>query len=431
MKLSKPQVVIVGAGFGGLSAVKKLKNANMNVIVIDKSNHHLFQPLLYQVATSALSPGDIAIPIRTELRRIKNSQVIMNEVISVDIQKKLLHLDDGDLNYDYLILAPGARHSYFNNPEWERHALGLKSMEDALKIREKVLLSFEKAERSYGTSESKKYTTFVVVGGGPTGVELAGAIAEIARKTMLPDFPLLRKDDLKIILIEAGDRLVNTYPAELSEYTEKALKKLGVEIIYNTTVIGVDENGVELKYKSNSDTLGFNDLEESLIVTANVIWAAGNSASSLMKSLGTELDWAGRAIVNKDCSLPGYNDVFVIGDSAHLKDEFGNILPGIAPVAIQQGEFVAGIIKKRVPPDERKPFRYKNRGVMATIGRAKAIALFPRNIQFKGFTAWIMWCLLHVFLLIDFRNRFRVMFEWFWYYISFKPGARLIIYNRK
>ncbi|MCX7736624.1 MAG: NAD(P)/FAD-dependent oxidoreductase [Candidatus Kapabacteria bacterium] len=414
MQLSKPRVIIVGAGFGGLKAAKSLKNAKVDVILIDKTNHHLFQPLLYQVATSALSPGDIAIPIRTILRKNKNVHILMDEVLDVKLDERKVILNDGELNYDYLILAPGARHSYFGNSQWERIAPGLKSLKDALHIRETILSSFEKAERFYSTSDRDKYLNFVIIGGGPTGVELAGAIAEIGKKTMLPDFPILKSDDINVFLIEANDRLLKSYSEDLSEYTLEALQRIGVKVLLKTKVTNITDDGVEIG--------------KDFIETTNIFWAAGNESSSLNYRLGVPLDNIGRVIVEKDMSIPGYPDVFVIGDAAYYIDDKGNQLPGIAPVAIQQAEYVSKIIKKRLSKNKRPPFKYFDKGSMATIGRAKAVANFGK-IKFKGLIAWLLWTTVHIFFLINFRNRLRVLFEWFWYYLTNQPGARIIVYN--
>lgn len=414
MQLSKPRVVIVGAGFGGIKAAKKLKNANVDVVLIDKNNHHLFQPLLYQVATSALSPGDISAPIRTVMHGYRNVQVIMNEVLSIDTEKSIIELADGYLDFDYLILAPGNRHSYFGNNQWEEFAPGLKSLKDALKLRENILISFEKAERHYKSEKRKKYLNFVVVGGGPTGVELAGAIAEISKRTMLPDFPLLKEEEIRVFLFEGGDRLLAQYPEDLSDYTKKSLEELGVEVHTKTRVLEIHDNLVVTN--------------EGKVVSANIIWAAGNEASPMLKSLGSGLDKGGRVLVEPDCSLPGHPNIFVIGDAASLTDAKGNPVPGIAPAANQMGEYAANIIRKKIPPAKRIPFIYKDKGSMATIGRAKAVAVFGKW-KITGFLAWLMWSFVHIFFLIDFRNRFKVMFEWIWYYITSQPGARLIIHK--
>ncbi|MGA2296850.1 MAG: NAD(P)/FAD-dependent oxidoreductase [FCB group bacterium] len=416
MQLSKPRVLIIGGGFGGLTSAKSLRKAKVDVILVDKTNHHLFQPLLYQVATAALSPGDIAIPLRAILRKYKNTQVIMDEALKVDLENRKVVFSDGTLSYDYLILAPGSRHSYFGHPEWEKFAPGIKSLKDALEIRERVLLSFEMAERNYNTPEAKKYLNFVIIGGGPTGVELAGSIAEIARKTMLPDFPLLNSNDIKIYLLEAGERILSTFNPELSNYTNTVLQKLGVEIQVNTRVLDIQENIVQT-------TIGNID-------TVNAIWAAGNEASPLLKSLNVPLDNAGRVLVNADLSILGHPNVFVIGDACFLYDKEGKIVPGVAPAANQEAEFVADNIKNKIPQEKRKPFNYHNKGTLATIGIAKAIADFGK-IKFTGFIAWFLWSFLHILFLINYRNKYRVFLEWCWYYITNQPGARLIVYNKK
>ena len=415
MQLSKPRVVIVGAGFGGLSAAKALKNTDVDVVVVDKNNHHLFQPLLYQVATAALSPGDIAQPIRTELRGNKNIQVILDEVISIDKDNSVLELTHGILDFDYLILAPGNRHSYFGNDHWEKYAPGLKDLNDAIFMREKILKSFERAERNYKNKEEyKRNTSFVIVGGGPTGVEIAGAIAEIARKTILKDFPLIKAKDITVKLIDGADRLLTQYDESLSEYTKITLQKMGVEVVLNTMVKSVEQ---DLVITNNGE-----------FESSNIIWAAGNTASTLLETLETELDRAGRATVNPDMSIDGYENIFVIGDAAFLVDANGKTVPGIAPAAMQQARYVADLITHRKKLNTRKPFKYLDKGNMATIGRAKAIAQVGK-LKFKGFIAWVMWGVIHIMFLIDFRNRLKVMTEWLWYYITFKPGASLIFHN--
>lgn len=415
MQLSKPRVIIIGAGSGGLSAAKALDGSDTEVILIDRNNHHLFQPLLYQVATSALSPGDIAMPIRTELRNCRNIQVIMNEATSVDRRNNKVWFGDECLEYDYLILAPGARHSYFGHDDWEKTAPGLKTLQDALVMREKILTAFENAERHYKKPDAEKHTNFVIVGGGPTGVELAGAIDEISLKTMLKDYPLLKRNDIHIYLIDAGARLLSSYSQDISDYTKATLEKMGVKVLLDTKVLNVNAEGVET--------------DKGYISTANVIWAAGNKASALLKTLETETDGAGRVKVMPDMSVHDSPDVFVIGDGAYLEYK-GAPLPGIAPVAMQQGRYVAGLIKNRKKLQKRPAFRYFDKGSMATIGRAKAVAVIG-TFRFKGFFAWTLWGLVHIMFLIDFRNRFRVFSEWIWYYITFRPGARLIYGTRK
>jgi len=412
---SRPRVVIIGGGFGGLAAAKSLKHTQAEVILIDRKNHHLFQPLLYQVATAALSPADIARPIRSLFRKFRNVVVVMDEVTDIDPVDRQVITNGGRIKFDYLIVAIGNRHSYFGHPEWEKYAPGLKTISDALDIREKILLSFEHAERFYRTPDVSKYLTFVIVGGGPTGVELAGAIAEIARKTMLPDFPLLKREDIKVFLIEAGSRVLSTYPEDLSAKALESLTRLGVTVCLNSRVQKVDEGGV--------------DVNGERITSVNVIWAAGNAVSSLLASLGGQRDRAGRVFTNRDCSVPGLDSVFVIGDAAAHPTDDGTTLPGVAQVAMQQGRYVARIISKKIPPEKRLAFHYKDKGSMATIGRAKAVAVVGK-LKFSGFLAWALWCVIHIFFLIGFHNRWRVFTEWIWYYVTFQPGARLI-YKRQ
>ncbi len=367
------------------------------------------------MATAALSPGDIAQPIRTELRGNKNIQVILDEVISIDKDNSVLELTHGILDFDYLILAPGNRHSYFGNDHWEKYAPGLKDLNDAIFMREKILKSFERAERNYKNKEEyKRNTSFVIIGGGPTGVELAGAIAEIARKTILKDFPLIKAKDITVKLIDGADRLLTQYDESLSEYTKVTLEKMGVEIILSTMVKSVEQ---DLVITNNGE-----------FESSNIIWAAGNTASPLLETLETELDRAGRALVNPDMSIDGYENIFVIGDAAFLVDANGKTVPGIAPAAIQQARYVSDLITHRKKLDTRKPFKYRDKGSMATIGRAKAIAQVGK-LKFKGFIAWVMWGVIHIMFLIDFRNRLKVMTEWLWYYVTFKPGASLIFHN--
>jgi NADH dehydrogenase len=407
----KPKVIIIGGGFGGLNAAKVLKNKDVDVTLIDKTNHHLFQPLLYQVATAALSPGDIAVPLRAILSNQKNVEVIMGEVLSVDRGNKKVHLRDESLEYDYLIIAAGASHSYFGNDHWANFAPGLKTVKDALTIRERILLSFEKAERLIDKENVGKYLTFVIVGGGPTGVEVAGAIAEISKKTMLKDFRKIDPSRTKIILAEGMPRILNTYDPDLSEKAKQSLEELGVDVRVNTFVTEITEDGVKLG--------------DDFIETPNVIWGAGNEASDLLKSLNTKLDKIGRVVVEKDCSVPGDPYVFVIGDAAAFYESDDKTLPGVAPVAIQQGKYVAKIIAKNYKPSERPDFKYLDKGNLATIGRARAIMQL-KNLKVSGFIAWLLWSLVHVFFLIGFRNRYKVMAEWIWYYITYRHGIRLI-----
>ena len=412
----KPHVVIVGGGFGGLTAAQRLRDAPVNVVLIDRTNHHLFQPLLYQVATAALSPGDIASPLRTILHRQRNVRILMNEVLGVDRAKRIVRLREADVPYDYLILAPGSRHSYFGKEQWGKFAPGLKTLADALSIREQMLLSFEHAERVLNNSDAEKYLTFVIVGGGPTGVELAGAIAEIARASILPNFPLIRSSDLHILLIEAGGRILMAFDESLAAKAARVLADLGVEVRLNTRVTEVNQRGVSAGGR--------------FIETANVIWAAGNEAPPLLRTLGVPLDPQGMAFVEADLSVAGDPSIFIIGDAARAIDaNKGQPLPALAPVAIQQGRYVADLIARRVPSGSRPPFVYKDRGMLATIGKAHAVAQIGR-LRTVGVLAWLLWSLVHIFFLIGFRNRLRVMFEWAWYYVTRKPGARLIIGNR-
>ncbi|MBS0629766.1 MAG: NAD(P)/FAD-dependent oxidoreductase [Verrucomicrobia bacterium] len=406
------KVVIVGGGFGGLNVAKALRKADLDILIIDKTNHHLFQPLLYQVATAALSPGEIATPIREIFRNQENISVIMGDVAQVDTKGRKVILQNGDIiSYDYLVLATGARHSYFGNDQWEHFAPGLKTIQDALKIREQVLISFEKAERMDRISESEKYLNFVVIGGGPTGVEMAGAIAEIANKTLFKNFRRIKPERSKIYLVEALPHILPMYPESLAIHAENDLKELGVRVITGKKVTNITEEGVQL--------------EDEFIPSVNVVWAAGNQASPLLKSLDIPLDRAGRAIVQPDLTIPGHPEVFIIGDAAHAKGKDGKPLPGIAPTAIQQGKYVAKIIKKQTPKEDRSPFNYFDKGSMATIGTKKAIVLMGK-FKMTGFLAWLAWCFIHIVYLIGFRNRFGVLVEWFYYFITGQRGVRLI-----
>lgn len=409
--MENKKVIIVGGGFGGLLAAKEFKDTDFDVTIIDKTNHHLFQPLLYQVAAAALSPADIAIPIRSVFSDQQNIKVVLDEVIAVDKEKSTVKLTNSEISFDYLILSPGARHSYFGNDNWEKYAPGLKTLSDALKIRELILNSLEAAEKEPDADRRKKYLTFVVIGGGPTGVELAGAIAEIAKKTMIKDYKNFRADDTKVILVEALPRILTSYTTDLSQKAKEDLEQMGADVRLNTKVTDVNENGVQLG--------------DTFIESKNVIWAAGNIASPLLKTLDIELDRAGRAVVQDDCTIPGYPNIFVIGDAALMKDEKGEILPGVAPVAMQQGKFVGKLIVNDDKNGSRKKFVYVDKGSMATIGKAKAVAMI-RGLKLSGLLAWFAWSVVHIFFLIGFRNRFRVFAEWIWYYITNRQGTRLI-----
>lgn len=406
-----PKVVVVGGGFGGLNAIKRLKKSLVDILVVDKANHHLFQPLLYQVATAALSPGDIALSIREILAGQTNQMVIMGEAKSVDREKREVVMGNGDrYPFDYLILAPGASHYYFGHSEWEQFAPGLKTLYDAITIREKILLSFERAERCDSVSEAASYLRFIVIGGGPTGLEMAGAIAEIARKSLIKNFRNINPEHSEIYLIEGENQLLPTYPKRLAEKALHYLENMGVRVLLNTRVTNVTEEGVYFEGK--------------WLRSPNIIWAAGNKASPLLESLKVPLDRSGRVIVQSDLSIPGDANIFVIGDAAAVMDPKKNQpLPGIAPVAIQQGRYVANLIRKSY--SKRKPFVYFDRGTMATIGKAKAVGMMG-PFQFSGYLAWLAWCFIHIFYLIGFPNRIVVLTQWIFWYFTNQRRIRLI-----
>jgi NADH dehydrogenase len=407
---SRKRVVIIGGGFAGLSAAQSLRH--VEVVLIDRTNHHLFQPLLYQVATAALSSGDIAWPLRTIFRRSPWVSVVMDEVSAIDRAGRLVHLENSaPIPFDVLIAAPGSRHAYFGHDSWEPFAPGLKTLTDAIRLREKMLIAFEDAARRRAASGVRERLTFVIVGGGPTGVELAGALAEIGRKAMGPDFPTLYLDDLVILLVEAGSRILPGFALDLSAKAASALEHMGVTVRLNSMVKEVRADGVMIG--------------DEFISSTNVLWAAGNKASPLLASLGVPLDGAGRVKVQPDLTIPGDPWIFVLGDASHCVGQDGNPLPGLAPVAIQQGRYVGTILREDLAPADRRPFEYADRGILATIGRAQAVAQFG-SFHLSGLMAWLLWCVVHIFFLIGFRNRARVMSEWMWYYLTFKPGARLI-----
>lgn len=409
-RMARKHIVIIGGGFGGLTAARSLRH--VDVTLIDRTNHHVFQPLLYQVATAALSPGDIAWPLRTLFRSQRNVCVMMDEVVSIDRAARRVSLrDSSPMAFDILIVAPGARHAYFGHDEWESVAPGLKTMTDAVQLREKMLLAFEDAERRRTSAGVPTKLTFVIVGGGPTGVELAGALAELGRKAMGPDYPHLRLDDLSIILVEAGSRVLPGFDAKLSAKALTALEHMGVIVKLNNPVTAVLADGVKVGQK--------------WVPSTNVIWAAGNRASPLLNTLSAPQDSFGRIKLRPDLTVPDDPWIFVIGDAAHCVGYDGRPLPGVAPVAMQQGRYVADLINQEVAPDQRPLFVYADRGMLATIGRAQAVAQIG-PIHASGLFAWLLWCVVHIFFLIGFRNRFRVMSEWAWYYLTFKPGARLI-----
>ena len=409
--MTVPRVVIVGGGFGGLYAARALGRAPVDVTVVDRTNHHVFQPLLYQVATASLSPSQIAYPIRGVLRRQRNTRVILADVVAVDPARRTLKLADGELAYDWLILAPGASHSYFGHAEWEPLAPGLKTLDDALRIRGLVLLAFERAERETDPERRRALLTFVVVGGGPTGVELAGAIGEIACKVMARDFRNIDTREAQTILVEAGPRILPAFPASLSDKAERSLARLCVEVRTGAAVSRVERGAVWIGGER--------------VAAETVLWAAGVQPSPLARSLGVPLDRAGRVLVNPDLSVPGHPEVLVIGDLAALSDAAGKPLPGLAPVAIQEGEYAARAIVHAMRGEGREPFRYRDKGTMATIGRAAAVVDLGK-LRFSGYPAWLLWCFIHILWLIGFRNRFLVMIEWAWAYLRFERSARLI-----
>ena len=409
---TKPKVIIIGGGFGGLWAAKELANEPVDVTLIDRKNHHVFQPLLYQVATAVLSPGEIAQPIRRILHFAKNIEVILGEVVDFDTANDKVRLEDGtEVPFDYLIVAAGARHAYFGHDEWEVSAPGLKTLEDAVEVRRRVLLAFELAERQAYLNGVHDELNFVVVGGGPTGVELAGAIADIARQALAQDFKAIDTRKSRVILFEGSDRVLGTFASDLSESAKSQLEDLGVEVRLNSFVTDIAPGKVKVG--------------EEWVNCDVVIWATGVAASPIGKSLGVETDRAGRVFVEPDLSIPGHKNIFVIGDMASIKQENGEPVPGVSPAAMQMGTATANNILRDLKEVERKKFRYVDKGTMATIGRSKAIAQLG-GFHFKGFIAWMMWLGLHVFFLIGFRNRIIVMLEWFWAYLTRERSARLI-----
>ena len=407
----KTHVVIVGAGFGGLTAARALAHLPVQVTVIDRKNHHTFQPLLYQVATAGLSPGEIAAPIRWILRGHKNVQVLLAEAVGFDLDRRTVQLADASVGYDYLIVAAGARHSYFGHNEWEALAPGLKTVEDAIEIRRRVLLAFELAERQAAEGEGQMPLNFIVIGGGPTGVELAGTLAEIARRVLTHEFQSIDPKSTRILLIEGGSRVLPAYSEDLSRSAEEQLRHLGVEVMTSTMVTGVEPDAVHVGDTSIPATV--------------ILWAAGVAASPLGKKLGATTDRAGRVLVERDLSLPAHPEVFVIGDLAALKDERGQWLPGVAPVAIQQGKAAAASIRHDLEHEARRAFHYFDKGSLATIGRAAAVAQFGK-FHISGFVAWLSWLFVHILFLIGFRNRLIVMIQWAWSYFTYERGARLI-----
>jgi NADH:ubiquinone reductase (H+-translocating) len=408
-----PHVVTVGGGFGGLYAARTLRGAPVRVTLIDRRNHHLFQPLLYQVATAALSPADIAAPIRQLLRRQRNATVVLGDVIGIDVAARAVTLASGrDIRYDYLVLAAGAVDQYFGHDDWVAHAPGLKRLEDAIEIRRRFLLGFEAAEQERDPQRSAALLTFVVVGGGPTGVEMAGAFAEVARHTLTGgDFRRIDPATARVLLLEGGPRLLATYPDQLSHRARAALERLGVEVRLDSIVTRIEPDAVWAG--------------DERIPTHNVVWSAGVAASPLGAALGVATDRLGRVTVEPDLSLAGHPEVFVIGDLAAFPHQTGSPLPGIAPVAIQQGRAAAANIRRSVAGEPRRPFRYRDRGSLATIGRGAAVGLIGSRAV-HGFLAWLIWLFVHLMYLVGFRNRVAVLLEWAWSYLTWQRGARLI-----
>lgn len=407
---SVPHVVIVGGGFGGLNAAKALDGAPVRVTLVDRRNHHLFQPLLYQVATAALDPSDVAEPIRRVLRHQANCTVLLADVRSIDPAGKRLVLGDGELSYDHLILATGATHAYFGHDDWAEHAPGLKSIEDALEIRRRVLLAYEAAEREPNLERRREWLSFVVVGAGPTGVELAGSLSEISRQVLRSDFRSAAHEGARVVLVEAGPRVLPTFSEASSAKALADLRRLGVEVRLDTRVTGIDGHGV--------------DTSVGRIPARVTLWAAGVAASPLAKSLGVPLDRAGRVIVNPDLSVPGHPELFVVGDLAAATFE-GQPVPGVAPAAMQGGRHAAAQVLRRVKGEQTEPFAYFDKGSMATIGRAKAV-LESGAVKMSGFPAWAAWLFVHILYLVGFRNRLSVVASWAWTYFTFERQSRLI-----
>lgn len=409
----KKHVVIVGGGFAGINAAKTLgRNKNFEITLIDKRNYHLFQPLLYQVATAGLSPADIATPIRTIFSEYSNIKVILGNAKAIDLQKNILIYNDEKIEFDYLILACGAKHSYFGHNEWEKSSPGLKTLEQATEIRRRILLAFELAETEPDINKQKAYLTFVIVGGGPTGVEMAGAIAEISRFTLEKDFRNIHPERTRVLLIEAGPRVLAAFDEKMSKKAARDLEKLGVQVWTSTRVTNATEEGVELGGEQ--------------IKAKTIIWAAGVEPSSLGKALGVPLDQVGRVLIEEDLSLKNHKNIFVLGDQAHFPTSDGRGLPGLAPVAMQMGVCAARNIIKDFEQRPREKYQYKDKGMMATIGRRMAV-LQVGNIKFSGFFAWAAWLFVHIYYLIGFKNRLFVFIQWAWSYFTFRRGARLIL----
>ncbi len=416
-----PRIVILGGGFGGLYAARVLRHTRADVTVLDRKNHHLFQPLLYQVATAGLGAPDIAAPIREVLSSQKNTTVLLGDVTGIDPKAKRINLKDGTLDYDYLLIATGATHSYFGNDQWAPFAPGLKTLDDAFEIRRRVFMAYEEAERESDPVKRTEWLTFAVIGAGPTGVELAGALSEIAKHTLKGDFRRINPADARVILIEGAPRVLPPFVPELSESAVRQLKALGVEVRTGAKVTGIDGHGVELLTAGSGVSSGSGT---ERIATKTVLWAAGVQASPIAKSLGVPLDRAGRIIVEKDLSVPGYPEIFAAGDIVAFEQD-GKPVPGVAPAAMQEGPHAARNILKLIGGHRTEPFRYFDKGSLATIGRKSAVADI-QGMKLTGFTAWFAWLAIHIFFLIGFRNRIIVMINWAWAYLTFRRGARIV-----
>jgi len=420
----KPVVVIIGAGFGGLAAARGLRDAEAEVIVVDRANHHTFQPLLYQVATAGLSAPQIASPIRHILRRQKNARVLLGDAVAIDAAAKRVLLADGELGFDFLIVAAGLTHSYFGHSAWAQHAPGLKTLDDALEIRRRILIAFERAEREPDAAKRAAWLTFVVIGGGPTGVELAGTLAEIARHTLADEFRTIDPSKARVLLLEGGPRILNTYPETLSAKAVRQLQRLGVEVRVGTHVNDVDDAGVSVDVSGR---------ENERIGARTVLWAAGVQATALAQSLPGPRDKVGRLLVTPTLQLADADSIFVIGDLASIVQD-GKPVPGVAYAAKQMGEYVAHVVAQRLRRDGERtpsiaPFRYRDRGSLATIGRKAAVAVFPSGIRLSGLLAWWTWLFVHIFFLIGFRNRITTMVDWMLAYVTYQRHARLILAN--
>jgi NADH dehydrogenase len=413
--MNRPHVVVVGGGFGGLSAARGLRRLPVDVTLVDRTNHHVFQPLLYQVATAGLSPAEIAAPIRHILRRQRATRVLLGEATAVDLAAKTVRLDGLELAYDYLILAAGNTHSYFGHDEWRPHAPGLKTIAEALEIRRRVLLAFEQAEREEDAEARRAWLTFVVIGGGPTGVEMAGALGEIARHTLAREFRRIDPSSARIVLIEAGPRVLSAYTEDLSERARLQLEALGVQVWTGSPVSSVSEAGVRI----GADHLA----------ARTVVWAAGLQGSALARTLGAELDRAGRVRVRPDLSVPGHPHTFVVGDLAWL-EENGKPVPGVAPAAMQMGEHAALNVARALRGEPLARFHYRDKGTLATIGRSRGVAMIGR-LRLSGLVAWLAWLGIHIFFLIGFRSRLVVLVDWFWAYVTYARSARLIVGERR